>query len=339
MLERKSYSTLKIGLLIVAISYFLFTLHALFTLQWIGEWEYLGGGSGFSTMIFVEDINATIGLVFRFVASFMALASVIYYFSKKSLSAQTATKTMRWILVFEGIYWLGLVTTGAYSVYYFLNPRDPSIESILTSLSLSVIPVLLESVILPIALFITAYKLSPNKPMKGAIKWSLITGTIYILVFWLINSSIWISVVSGPTQFYTGAENGALYPYTGMDYLVMYPDQALSFSYTIVGLIVIALFATYLVKTSLGTETWRNLPLRRIGAAITLLGFYFLLIYVMWLVWGTNNQLVLINSVPQVLDVKWNSWFAWFLGHNMDLWMFSLPLVGLPLLFERKTSQ
>jgi len=317
----------------------MFTLHALFTLQWIGEWEYLGGGSEFSTMIFVEDINATIGLVFRFVAGLTALVAVVYYLAKKSLSAQTATKTVRWILVFEGIYWLGLVATGAYSVYYFLNPRNPSIESIMSSLTLSVIPVLLESVILPIALFITAYKLSPNKSMKGAIKWSLITGTIYILVFWLINSSIWISVVSGPTQFYTGAENGALYPYTGIDYLVMYPDQALSFSYTIVGLIVIALFATYLAKTSLGTETWRNLPLGRIGAILTLSGFYFLLIYVMWLVWGTNNQLVLINDVPQVLDVKWNSWFAWFLGHNMDLWMFSLPLVGLPLLFERKTSQ
>ena len=37
-----------------------------------------------------------------------------------------------------------------------------------------------------------------------------------------------------------------------------------------------------------------------------------------------------------VEDIKWSGWYAWFLGHNMDLWALSLPLFGLPLLFHQK---
>ena len=71
----KSVAPLKMGLLIVAVSYFLFTLHAMFTLEWIGEWDRLGGGS-FGTMILIEDISATIGLIFRFAASILAFAAI-----------------------------------------------------------------------------------------------------------------------------------------------------------------------------------------------------------------------------------------------------------------------
>ncbi|HEX9262164.1 MAG TPA: hypothetical protein VF893_06510 [Candidatus Bathyarchaeia archaeon] len=308
MTEKAQYSPLEIGLLIVIISYFMFTLHALFTLQWIGEWEYLGGGSEFSTMIFVEDVNATVGLVFRFAASLIALVGVVYYLAKKGLSAQTATKTLRWILVFEGIYWLGLVATGAYSVYGFLRLRDPSIESILTSLTLGVIPVLVESLVLPISLFITAYKLSPNKPLKGAIKWGLITGTIYVLVFWLINTSIWISVINGK----------------GTGYLTSFPETLVSFAATTIGMFALTIFTAYFAKKSAGTETIEKLKLKTVGAIIMALGLFFLWNYLTWIFFAT--------------DASWSDWYAWFLGHNMDLWMLSLPLVGLPLLFERKTA-
>ena len=47
MTEEKFYSPLKIGLFIVVLSYFLFTLHATFTLSWVGEWNRLGGPGHF----------------------------------------------------------------------------------------------------------------------------------------------------------------------------------------------------------------------------------------------------------------------------------------------------
>ena len=279
----------------------------MFTLEWIGEWDRLGGG-GFSQTILVEDINATIGLVFRFAASIIALVAIVYYFAKKGLSAPTAMKSLRWILVFEAIYWMGLIATGAYSVSGFLRFRDPSIMSILSSLTLSVIPVLVESIVLPIALFITAYKLSPNKPVKGAIKWGLITGTIYVLVFWLINTSIWVSVIRQK----------------GIEYLTSFPEFLLSFALTTIGMFALTIFTAYFTKKSIGTETLEKLNLRAFGAIILALGLYFLWNYLTWIFFAT--------------DATWSNWYAWFLGHNMDLWLLSLPLVGLPLLFERKAS-
>jgi hypothetical protein len=36
---------------------------------------------------------------------------------------------------------------------------------------------------------------------------------------------------------------------------------------------------------------------------------------------------------------NWNEWYAWILGHNLDLWMLSLPLVGIPLLFYTPRTQ
>ncbi|TFH25236.1 hypothetical protein E4G67_01190, partial [Candidatus Bathyarchaeota archaeon] len=118
MAEQRFYTPLKVGLLVVVSSYFLFTLHAMFTLSWIGEWDRMGGGS-FGTMILVEDISATIGLIFRFAASIIAFAAMIAYLVKKDLSKTTVYKAARWVLVFEGIYWLGLIATAGYNVQSF----------------------------------------------------------------------------------------------------------------------------------------------------------------------------------------------------------------------------
>lgn len=309
MTEQKLYSPLKIGLLIVVISYFLFTLHALFTLQWIGEWNYLTGS--FSFTIFVEDVSATIGLVFRFAASIIALAAIIFYFAKKNLSKPAAYKVLRVILVFEAIYWLGLLTTAVMSVQglVLMGLGNLPIISLLSSLTLSVIPSLVESIVLPIALFIFAAKLNPNKSVKKAIKWGLITGTIYIVVFWLTNTSMWVATVMQK----------------GTGYLTSYPENLLSFILTTIGLLALAIYTAYFTKKSSSVESLQELNLKTIGAIILALGMYFLWNYLTWIFFGG--------------DYLWSYWYAWFLGHNMDLWMLSLPLLGLPLLFTGKLHE
>ena len=307
MTEQKFYSPLKIGLLTVAIAYFLFTLHGMLTLEWIGEWDRFGNGFLFN--IFIEDITGFVGIVFRFVGSLIAFAGITFYFVKKSISAPLITKLLRWILVLEAIYWIGLATTGAYSVYGFLRFRDPAIMSILESLTLSVIPVLMESIVLPIVLLITAYKLSPNKPVKGAIKWGLITGTIYVTVFWLVNTSLWVSTID----------------VKGMEYITTHPENLLSFAVTIFGLFALTVFTAYFTKKSIGTETLEKLKLKTVGAIIIALGLFFLWNYLTWIFFGRNEI--------------WSSWYAWFLGHDLDLWLLAIPLVGLPLLFERKEPE
>ncbi len=331
MTEQKFYSPLKIGLLIVAISFFLFTLHALFTLSWIGEWNYLTGSFMFA--IFVEDISGTIGLVFRFAASAIALTAIIFYLTKRNLAKPTAYKILRWVLVFEAIYWVGLVATAFYSVEGLLRGFGN-----LSSL-MSTVAVVVESIFLPAVLLKLAFELNPDKPPKKAIKWGLIAGTVYVFVFWLLNVSNWLDVALSRAAYYTGAENGVLFPYAGFEYVTKYPDHVLSFGVTAIGLLIVALYAAYFTKRSMGTENWRNLDLRRVGAIVTAVGLYFLFIYVMWLVVGTDNKLVLTQGGQQMLDVKWSYWYAWFLGHNLDLWALSLPLLGVPLLFEKRPSK
>jgi hypothetical protein len=279
----------------------------MFTLSWIGEWERQAGS--FSVNLFIEDISASIGLVFRFAASIIALATIIFYFAKKNLTKPTTYKILRWILILEAIYWLGLLPTGAIGVQNLLrNLGTRTIMSTLNALVTGVLPSLTESLAIPIALFISAHKLDLNKPVKGAIKWGLITGTIYIIVFWLINTSMWIITLRQK----------------GTEYLTAYPQNLLSFGLTTIGLLALAIYAAYFTKKSAKTETLQELNLPTVGAIILALGVYFLWNYLTWIFFGG--------------DYLWSTWYAWFLGHTMDLWALSLPLVGLPLLFKRKVS-
>jgi hypothetical protein len=307
MAEPRFYSPLKIGLLIVSIAYFLFTFHALFTLSWVGEWEYVGGSVSF--WIFITDISASVCLVFRFIASLIAVSTVIFYFVKKGLSAPTTFKVLKWILVLEAIYWLGLLVSGIWGVLPVelagLGTGGEGLNFNLVLLITTGIPCLVSSIAIPIALFKLASKLNPNKSMKEAIKWGLIAGTVYVFVFWLNNAGMWITTLLSK----------------GTEYVSAYPENLLSFTLTIYGLPVLAIFTAYFMGESIGTEALEKLELRTMGAIITALGLYFLWNYLTWIFFG-----------------GWSDWYAWFLGHNLDLWMLSLPLVGLPLLFKRQAS-
>lgn len=320
-MDRSFYTPAKIGLLAVITSYFLFTLHGMFTLSWIGEWEPLG--EPFRTIIFVEDISATVCLAFRFLASIIAFSAIIIYLIKKDLKRDTFYRVVRWVLVFEGIYWLGLLTTAGYSVQGFLNLllNYRSLNALTNSLFLSVIPTVMEAVVLPIILFILAFKVNPSKPMKSVIKWGFITGFIFVVVFWLSNSSIWISVVQSKGVEYLWQTTGQI---NGVSQTFLHPEHLVSFIITIFGLAGLAIYTGYLAKQSAGTETFQRLKMRKIGGVVLSLGVYFLWNYFSWVIFAGN---------------VWNDWYAWFLGHNMDLWMLSLPLLGLPLIFSEKAGK
>ena len=322
MAEQKFITPLKIGLLAVVTAYFLFTLHGMFTLSWIGEWNRLGGGS-FGTMILVEDIAATTGLVFRFAASIIAFAAIIVYFTKKNLSKPTLYQVLRIVLIFEGIYWLGLSATTGYTFQYFdqMLAHGRSLNNLLNSLFLDVIPSVMEAIVLPIVLFVFAFKLNPNKSLKAPVKWGLITGTLYIVVFWLINTSIWIGVVINKGISYLWVVPMQV---NGVERLIPHPENLVSFITTVFGLLALAIYSGYITKKSTHIENLQDLKRRAIGGIVLALGLYFLWNYFSWVIFA---------------GTVWNDWYAWFLGHNMDLWMLSLPLVGLPLLFSKEPSK
>jgi hypothetical protein len=304
--EFKSYSALKIGLLIVAASYFLFNLHSLFTLGWVGEWNRFGGG--FSLPVFIQDITNFVGIITRFIGGIIAIAAVLFYYKKGFPSQKKTYSILRWILVLEAIYWISLIPLAGIDVYFaFSRYANLSMMRFLSNLAETTIPGVVESIVPPVALLILAKKLNPNKPQNQAIKWALISGITYVLVFWLTNTGAWMQAID----------------LKHIQYLTAYPQHALSLVLTAFGLLALAIYAVYVTKKNSGAQTLQELNVRGVGVIITALGMYFLWNYLSW---------VFFNGA-------WSSWYAWFLGHNLDLWMLSLPLVGIALLFYKITTK
>jgi hypothetical protein len=137
----------------------------------------------------------------------------------------------------------------------------------------------------------------------------LIAGTVYVLVFWFTNTALWASTVMRQ----------------GMEYLTSYPENLLSFALTSIGMLALTVFTAYFAKKSIGTETVEKLNLKTIGAITIALGLFYLWNYLTWIFFGR--------------DEIWSNWYGWFLGHNLNLWLLSIPLVGLPLLFEHKAPE
>ena len=307
MTEQKFYSPLKIGFLIVALAYFLFTFHAMFTLSWIGEWESFGGA--FRLVVFVEDVTANIGIASRLVASTIAFAGAVLYFTKKGRPTQTTMKLLRLVLIGEAIYWLGILASGVLPLFSTLGfatwrvDGHISVLPVLTSLLTNEMPALVESIAIPAVLFKLAYELKPNKPARKTIKWGLIAGAVYVLVFWWTDTAQWVSTVTRQ----------------GTAYLTSYPQNLLSFALTSIGMLALTAFTMHFAKESIGTESVEKLPLKTIGAITSALGLFYLWNYLTWIFFGTNEI--------------WSRWYQWFLGHNLNLWLLSIPLVGLPLLF------
>jgi len=299
LLEQQKFVTpLRVGILTVTVAYFLFTLHAMFTLEWIGEWDRISGGSSIATFwILLTDVAAGVFLVFRFLGSLIAFSAVSLYFFKKGLPQATMYKLLKVILVFEGLYWIGLLPSGIWGIL----PLGGSFNAgffISTGL-----PCTVASIAIPISLFILAFKLGPNKPAKGPIKWATIAGVFYVLAFWLNNSGMWIITIMGP----------------GLDFVTNTPQYLVSFSITLVGLLALTIFTAYFAMKSIKAE---QIHLPTAGAILTALGMYFLWNYLTWIFFG-----------------GWNQWYAWILGHNLDLWMLALPMLGLPLLFYKAPKQ
>jgi hypothetical protein len=307
--EQKLVTPLKIGLLIAALTYFLFTLHATFVLSWIGEWEPLHEPT--RSWIFITDVSAYAFLICRFVAGAVAFAAAVQYIAKKNLAHSTIYKLVRAVIVLEALYWIGLLPSGIWGLVptTYGSLRIPGTEyGFNTSLLLSTgLPCIVASIAIPISLFLLAWKLSPNKPQRSAIKWASIAGFFYVVAFWLNNSGMWIVTEMGK----------------GMGYVTGSPEYLVSFAVTLGGLLALAVFTGYFAWKSSKAQTIDQVSIKMAGVIILALGLYFLWNYLTWVFFAGSN---------------WNEWYAWVLGHNLDLWILSLPLVGLPLLFHSRTK-
>lgn len=254
--------------------------------------------------ILITDVPGCIGLGFRTAAGFIAVIASLFYIARKDLSKPEALMVLRLVVLFEAGYWfLSFFMSGVWGLAAFANPAV-GFGGLVVMTVTNTLPCFVQSIGLVGVLIKLFLELNPNKPAKNAIKWGLITGTFYVFVFWLNNTGIWIATL---------AEKGA-------DYILLYPSNMFSFILTTVGLLLLALYTAYFSKKYIGTESIEGLNMHTVGAVVTLVGLYFSVNYVMWIFLGSVGG--------------WGTWYAWILGHNLDLWAMSLPFVGLPLLFQ-----
>ena len=291
---------LKAGLLIVAVSWLVFTL-----------FQFVSGLSNFSSnmawFIALTEVLGSVGLGFRSAASFIAVAGVSSYFFFKNVGKLEALMTFRLVLLLEAIYYaVTFIPSALWGVGP--NPFSNTFGQLAGNLVANFLPCLLEGVLIPIVLVMLYLKLSFNKPRMGAVKWALIAGTSYVLVFWVTNAANWI---------YAVMNKGTTY--------IAEPLNLLSFLFTTFGLLALTVYAGYFTKKSLHASSWRELDFAKIGAMITFLGLYFAGVYILWIIAGSVGG--------------WSVWHAWFLGHNVDIWLMTLPAVGLPLLFFQESMK
>jgi hypothetical protein len=292
--ERKVNFPLIFGLFVVSLVWFLFN-----------SFNFLKGGFNiykFTFWIAFTDTAGMFGLGFRTMAALIAVITVSFFLVKRELSKSELLMSLRWIILGETVYLLSLFPVLLWFIALDTGASSFGLGSIIETL----LPVTVQSIIIPVVLIKLFLAMSPNKPEKGIIRWGLIATTFYTLMFWLNNTGNWTAALMKK----------------GAEYVVSYPDHILSFGLTTIGLLSLTLYTAYFTKKSMSIESFKEIELRKIGVIITALGLYFFVIYVMWLFVGT--------------EAKWSSWYAWFLGHNMDLWVISLPLIGIPLLFHKK---
>ena len=181
-MQAKPNYPLKIGLLAVAFSWFLFTLY-----QFIKGSLY-GAPSSAPFWPLLTDQTAVIGSGFSSTAAFMALVIVLFYFFNKGFSATEAIMTVRWIFLAQAVYWLSLFPSGLWGIVALLSP-SPSFNEF--NFFIGNLPCLVESILMSGLLVKLFFELSPNKSLKRAIKWGFISGIGLLFVFWYDNASIW----------------------------------------------------------------------------------------------------------------------------------------------------
>ena len=257
--------------------------------------------------ILVTDVPGCIGIGFRAAAGFIALVTALFYLVRRDLSKPEVLMALRLVILFEAGYWFfSFFMAFVWGFTVFSIPADAFGGPLLMTIE-NTIPCFVQSICLAGVLVKLFLQLGPNKPAKNAIKWGLIAGTLYVFVFWLNNTGNWLAAIMEK----------------GTDYIMLYPANMFSFLITTVGLLLLAFYAAFFSRKSMGAKSLADINIHTVGVIVTLVGLYFAVHYVMWILLGSAGG--------------WGTWYAWMMGHNLDLWAMSLPIVGVPLLFYRKS--
>ena len=295
--------SLKTAIAIVAASWFAFTF-----------FEFVSAvihASSRPWYIMVTDTLGSVGLGFRAAGGFVAIITIASYFFLRKMGKAEALMSFRWVLLLEAFYYaISFIPAALWGVSD--NPFSNANGQLGGNLLVNFVPCMIAGILMPIVLVKFFSELGPNKPSSNAVKWGLITGTAYVFLFWFTNMCDWIYAVN----------------FEGINYLLL-PANLLnlfSFLLTTVGLLVLTVYAAYFSRKSVWNRFLDQTYLRKVGVIVTSFGTYFVVIYMLWIYFGSvGGWSPMVRLVPR--------------SQRSDLYLLTLPLAGLPLLFWEKPQE
>ncbi len=248
-----------------------------------------------------------VGLTLRAAGAALAILTSALYLREGW--NDTVRRLLGTVIVLEAIYLFSIIPTAwvGPDVGDFVLIPEASIPSIF------------EAVFVPIPLLITAARLKWQGRAGTVLRYASLSAVMYVFALFVRFTGQWIAVFI-QTPIYTTFFGG--FPSHGIGYITGYPLNAFALLITVVGLPLLAiyvLFSSLPAIRRLGAE----INLRRVGFALTLLGIYFGIVF------------FALYALPDFVGGK-SIWSSFFTGHNVDLWMFALPAIGIPLMLRLK---
>ena len=251
------------------------------------------------------------GLIARNIGIILAFICAAMYFSKAQKSR--IRSVLAAAIVMEAVYLISIIPTA------WVGPNVGDFVLVPEA----TIPSLFEAIFVPIPLFVLAYRLRREGKPGTVARWGCISGIMYIFAIWIRFLMQWVATIV-QTPVYTNPpginpSNFFGFPGYGWSYLLNFPLNMLSFILTAVGLPLVAVYLLYSSLPAIRTLGAR-VPVRKVGFALILVGAWFMIAF------------FVLYALPGYVGAK-SIWATFFTGHNVDLWMLGLPIVGIPLAF------
>jgi hypothetical protein len=262
-----------------------------------------------------EGVAGTVGLVIRAVGGLFALYAAVLFAWKKDSALPSIKRYAGVALFLEAVYFLSLIpSTITAFAYYFVNGNvfyfDHTPPMIM--LVVAAIPTLASVTIMPTVLLKLRSKVVGNFSIQEVARWSSITAAAYVLVvFWFCYSMAWL---------------GNMVPFDrsqgqfGWSFLLE-PLNLASFTVTVVGLLLIALFT---IKLTFSASKMQPIKISSRGLGVVMMAFggYFVFNLLYFYLTG--------GYAPHP-----NVWYE-MIGppHNVNLWCLAFIFLGLALLIS-----
>lgn len=310
-------SLVKVGLFIVLFSWLVYMVY-----WFIKGLSWIPLSVNYTLLIdFLTEGAGTFGFIFRIGVVSLAILALVAFLKNEEISK--VMKIVSIALVLEALYFLcfipsailgfqaGLGWAGGHSLtsgesgglWFFIE---------------TAVPTLAEAIIMPISLLKLRSKLTPDaKFSKGTFKWITVVGVCYFIVFWLTYFTQWIATIIQPESLASDPS----YAGYGINYVLQYPLNMFTFLLTAVGLPLLTVFFVWSMQPAMRNPD-APLDLRKIGITLTLLGGYFIIVIVLFMMFGYVGGASI--------------WIVFFIFNSADLWLVALPALGIPLILLKK---